>query len=446
MSFIFKIFWKIVDIAFFSPTRICTAFPEAILLCSECLPYSFLWWISSLLVFCSMCYFMTFTRTAYLICCQEENFTSSLKKGQQAEINKLWSRHTQLTVSVKSGWVNSNSSRTRCWSLCVRRVRVPASASSFFLFPLIFFLLLLWSLAPPSSMSSFHSPQLIMSPAASDVKVSQAEGTMELRQNVNLSARARFCVFFLCVCVWLCERMCISSHGLLKIPFAIHSLARTHRAPLNPCRGIKQCCRSERALFSHPPTPPLSSFVFHFPLQGNLFLFLPLHPPFSLSLYVNIISFFFSFSTSLFCFKSGDYQKLPRLCLACEIIEDSKPELREYWTAHSSVLSLFSLFDLPPAGEHSCSDTDCCRNGPADCSSRLRHVGLFNRLSAVRFLALQQQSCGSLSNWPDLSLTDVDQMVFANIYLRSFVANTLNIASSTTWRQFAEVIGNHLFT
>lgn len=80
MSFIFKIFWKIVDIAFFPPTRICTAFPEAILLCSECLPYSFLWWISSLLVFCSMCYFMTFTRTPYLICCQEENFTSSLKK------------------------------------------------------------------------------------------------------------------------------------------------------------------------------------------------------------------------------------------------------------------------------------------------------------------------------------------------------------------------------
>lgn len=229
MSFIFKIFWKIVDIAFFSPpTRICTAFPEA-----ECLPYSFLWWISSLLVFCSMCYFMTFTRTAYLICCQEENFTNSLKKGQQAEINKLWSRHTQLTVSVKSGWVNSNSSRTCCWSLCVRRVRVPASASSFFLFPLIFFLLLLWSLAPPSSMSSFHSPQLIMSPAASDVKVSQAEGTMELRQNVNLSARARFCVFFLCVCVIVWARVYLFSR-VIKDPIC-HTLPRTHtQSPYEP--------------------------------------------------------------------------------------------------------------------------------------------------------------------------------------------------------------------
>lgn len=134
-----------------------------------------------------------------------------------------------------------------------------------------------------------------MSPAASDVKVSQAEGTMELRQNVNLSARARFCVFFLCVCVWLCERACISSHGLLKIPFAIHSLARTHRAPLNPCRGIKQCCRSERALFSHPPTPPLSSFVFHFPLQGNL-SFSPLTPPlFSLPLRQHYLLLFLLF-------------------------------------------------------------------------------------------------------------------------------------------------------
>lgn len=276
---------------FFSPpTRICTAFPEA-----ECLPYSFLWWISSLLVFCSMCYFMTLTRTAYLICCQEENFTNSLKKGQQAEINKLWSRHTQLTVSVKSGWVNSNSSRTRCWSLCVRRVRVPASASSFFLFPLIFFLLLLWSLAPPSSMSSFHSPPADNESCCLWCQGEPGGGTMELRQNVNLSARARFCVFFLCVCVWLCERACISSHGLLKIPFAIHSLARTHRAPMNPCRGIKQCCRSERALFSHPPTPPLSSFVFHFPLQGNL-SFSPLTPPlFSLPLRQHYLLLFLLF-------------------------------------------------------------------------------------------------------------------------------------------------------
>lgn len=47
---------------------------------------------------------------------------------------------------------------------------------------------LISSLGPPSSMSSFHFPLLVMSPAASDVKVSQAEGTMELRENVNPGA------------------------------------------------------------------------------------------------------------------------------------------------------------------------------------------------------------------------------------------------------------------
>lgn len=60
--------------------------------------------------------------------------------------------------------------------------------------------------------------------------------------------RARFRVFSVCVRV-------------IKDP-----IRRTHQAPLNPCRGIKQCCRSKRALFSRPPTPPLSSFVFHFSL------------------------------------------------------------------------------------------------------------------------------------------------------------------------------------
>lgn len=78
-------------------------------------------------------------------------------------------------------------------------VRVPASASAFCLsLPDL--------LAPPPSMSSFHSPQLVMSPAASDVKVSQAEGTMELRENVNPGACAcvRVSVGLQCVC------MCVS--------------------------------------------------------------------------------------------------------------------------------------------------------------------------------------------------------------------------------------------
>lgn len=52
-----------------------------------------------------------------------------------------------------------------------------------------------------------------MSPVASDVKVSQAEGTMELRENVNPGARVfvHVSVCFLC------------AYGLLKIPFAVHT-------------------------------------------------------------------------------------------------------------------------------------------------------------------------------------------------------------------------------
>lgn len=72
-----------------------------------------------------------------------------------------------------------------------------------------------------------------MSPAASDVKVSQAEGTMELRQNVNLSARARFCVFFLCVCVIVWARVYLFSR-VIKDPIC-HTLPRTHtQSPYEP--------------------------------------------------------------------------------------------------------------------------------------------------------------------------------------------------------------------
>lgn len=80
---------------------------------------------------------------------------------------------------------------------------VHTSASAFFLFPPDFLPPPL-VLSPPPPMSSFHSPQLVMSPAASDVKVSQAEGTMELRENVNPGVHGSacvFCGFFLCVLV-----------------------------------------------------------------------------------------------------------------------------------------------------------------------------------------------------------------------------------------------------
>lgn len=56
----------------------------------------------------------------------------------------------------------------------------PSSFFFFFFFLLISSLLPWFSstLLPPPSVSPFHFPVLVMSPAASDVKVSQAEGTM----------------------------------------------------------------------------------------------------------------------------------------------------------------------------------------------------------------------------------------------------------------------------
>lgn len=118
--------------------------------------------------------------------------------------------------------------------------------------PSSFFLLISFLLpGPPPSTSSFHFPKLVMSPAASDVKVSWAEGTMELRENVRppcTRVRACSCVFSVYVCV------CLPSHGLLKIPFDVHA------KPLwTPAEEL-----SSVALFSRPPTPPLSAFVFHF--------------------------------------------------------------------------------------------------------------------------------------------------------------------------------------
>lgn len=109
-----------------------------------------------------------------------------------------------------------------------------------------------------------------------------------------------------------CVRMCPFSR-VIKDP-----IRRTHQAPLNPCRGIKQCCHYKRALFSCPPTPSLSSFVFHFFLQGNLCLFRLLSLLYYFSLCTSTVISFLFLCTALFGFKNSDCQKSPMLCLICE--------------------------------------------------------------------------------------------------------------------------------
>lgn len=207
-----------------------------------------------------------------------------------------------------------------------------------------------------------------------------------------------------CSCMLLrvfCVRMCPFSR-VIKDP--IH---RTHQVPLNPCSGIKQCCHYKRALFSRPPTPPLSSFVFHFFLQGNLCLFLLLSFLYYFSLCTSTFIFCLFLCTSLFSFNNGDYQKSPMLCLICENVWDSKAELSKYWTAHYSVLwfahrrGTFLLWFW------------LLLSGPANCSSCLRHGSLFNR-PWLYLLAFQQQPFGFMSNWCGLFLAGLVHIVFAN--------------------------------
>lgn len=148
-----------------------------------------------------------------------------------------------------------------------------------------------------------------------------------------------FCVFFPRLCVCVCAS--IPSHGLLKIPFTVHTHTHTHTAPLNPCRGIKQCCCSNRALFFHPPTPPLSSFVFHFPCRV---ISLSLFP--SLSRYPHSLTHSLSVRQHL----SLSFPPFPPRCFASRVViirnhvRVSKVELSEYWTGHSSVSCSFCLW------------------------------------------------------------------------------------------------------
>lgn len=151
-------------------------------------------------------------------------------------------------VYVQAGRVNSDSIHALWWLWrgggCVR---LPASASAFFLFPP--------DLLPPPRSSSLH--ELLSFPRAGNESCclwcegelgGGNNGAERKCQSPRTRVRACSCVFSVYVCV------CLPSHGLLKIPFDVHA------EPLwTPAEEL-----SSVALFSRPPTPPLSAFVFHF--------------------------------------------------------------------------------------------------------------------------------------------------------------------------------------
>lgn len=148
---------------------------------------------------------------------------------------------------VQGGRVNSDSIHALWWLSAGGGgcVRLPASASAFFLFPP--------DLLPPPQSSSLH--QLLSFPQAGNESCclwcegelgGGNNGAERKCQSQRTRVRACFCVFSVYVCV------CLPSHGLLKID--------VHAEPLwTPAEEL-----SSVALFSCPPTPPLSAFVFHF--------------------------------------------------------------------------------------------------------------------------------------------------------------------------------------
>lgn len=120
--------------------------------------------------------------------------------------------------------------------------------------PSSFFLLISSLLpSPPPQSSSLH--QLLSFPQAGNESCclwcegelgGGNNGAERKCQSQRTRVRACFCVFSVYVCV------CLPSHGLLKID--------VHAEPLwTPAEEL-----SSVALFSCPPTPPLSAFVFHF--------------------------------------------------------------------------------------------------------------------------------------------------------------------------------------
>lgn len=128
-------------------------------------------------------------------------------------------------------------------------VRLPASASAFFLFRP--------DLLPPPQSSSLH--ELLSFPQAGNESCclwcegELGGGNNEAERKCQTQCtrvRACSCVFSATVCV------CLPSHGLLKIPFDVDA------EPLwTPCRGIKQWCpvlpssHSTSSLFCLPFLP-----------------------------------------------------------------------------------------------------------------------------------------------------------------------------------------------
>ena len=185
--------------------------------------------------------------------------------------------------------------------------------------------------------------------------------------------RAHCCVFSMCVCMCICVCMCVCVCVyvcLCVYPFSrvikdpiLRTHTHAHTQPLwTPAEEL-----SSAAALKEPCSPVLPLHLF--PLLSSISpcrvislpLFLSLSAPLSLSLCMStFISVLLSFSTSLSCFKSGDYQKSPRLHLARE--KRARFQGWAEWILNSPLLCplVLSLFDSPTAGEHSCSDSDCC--------------------------------------------------------------------------------------
>lgn len=162
------------------------------------------------------------------------------------------------------------STRTQQWSVGWRRkVGETSAASAFLLFPP--------GLPPPPPLVLAHlSPQLVMSPAASDVKVSQAQGTIELRENVSPGARVWLFVPW-CVCV------CSPFSRVIKDPIC-HT--HTHTALWTPAVEL-----SSAATLKEPRSAVLPLHLSRLlssisPCRVISFLFLSFSL-LSLSLYVN---------------------------------------------------------------------------------------------------------------------------------------------------------------
>lgn len=147
-------------------------------------------------------------------------------------------------ASAQGGQVNSHSIHALWWLWGEGCVRLPASASAFFLFPP--------DLLPPPQSSSLH--ELLSFPQAGNESCclwcegelgGGNNGAERKCQAQRTRVRACFCVFSAPVCG------CLPSHGLLKIPFDVHA------KPLwTPAEEL-----SSGALFPRPPTPPLLSSI-----------------------------------------------------------------------------------------------------------------------------------------------------------------------------------------